>query len=156
MCRDLIAKIVTLLKSIATGIGNVTGDASSALETAQTALEAAQTADGKAVTADEKAVTADGKAVAADEKATSAKNYTDAVSNDTSLTAGTDLDTLTSTITYRVGNMGGMTNAPTGAGTTGILKIEKYDGYILQTFIGNTAIKYRYSFDNATTWGAWT
>lgn len=142
MCRDLIAKIVTLLKSIATGIGNVTGDASSALSTAQTALSAAQTADGKAETADS--------------KATSAKNYTDAVSNNTSLTAGTDLDTLTSTITYRVGNMGGMTNGPTGAGTSGILKIEAYDSYILQTFIGNTAIKYRFSFDSATTWGAWT
>lgn len=114
MCRDLISKIVTLLKSIATGIGNIGGDA------------------------------------------TTAKAYTDAVSNNTSLTAETDINTLTSTITYRVGNMSSMTNGPTGAGTTGILKIEAYGSYILQTFIGNTAIKYRFSFDNATTWGEWT
>ena len=75
--------------------------------------------------------------------------------NTSSLTSGTDLNTLTASYAYRVGNMNGMTNKPTGAGTTGVLYIMNHTPYILQAFWGNEALKYRFSFDNATSWTSW-
>lgn len=67
----------------------------------------------------------------------------------------TNLNNLNSNATYRVGNISTYTNAPTGAGTTGGLMVYVFYTYVLQVFYGNSAMKYRWSFDGGSTWNSW-
>lgn len=73
--------------------------------------------------------------------------------------AGTDLNTLTDTGIYQVGDLSQMTNGPIATGY-GSLEVIKSRTYILQRFVHMSATAYsteylRVSVDNGSTWRSW-
>ena len=73
----------------------------------------------------------------------------------TTMSNGTNLNTLTNKANYLVGNISQMLNAPTGAGTSGFFYVEKNSSYILQRFWGDSDKAYRFSYNNGSTWNSW-
>ena len=71
------------------------------------------------------------------------------------MTNGTNLNTLTTKANYIVGNMAQMTNAPTDAGSSGFFYVEKSGQYVEQRFVGNLSTTYRMSYDSGSTWTVW-
>lgn len=66
-----------------------------------------------------------------------------------------DCNAYTQNMTYRIGNVATLTNAPSGIGSTGVFKIDAYGGFILQHMDLNLGSAFRYSFDSGNTWTDW-
>lgn len=73
----------------------------------------------------------------------------------TTMTSGTNLNSLTAKKNYMVGNISQMTNAPTGCGTSGFFYVDKNSSYVLQKFFGNLGSAHRFSYDGGSTWTDW-
>ena len=73
----------------------------------------------------------------------------------TTMSNGTNLNTLTTTGNYMVGNIAQMTNAPAACGSSGFFYVSKNSTYIKQEFFGNLGSTHRFSYDSGSTWTAW-
>lgn len=73
----------------------------------------------------------------------------------TTMTSGTNLNSLTTKANYMVGNISQMTGAPTGCGSSGFFYVDIKSSYILQRFFGNLGSAHRFSYDGGSTWTNW-
>ena len=91
----------------------------------------------------------------ADKEADAINALNSQINGYTTMASSTDLNTLTTNANYMVGNMGQMTNAPSGCGTSGFFYVVKNSTYVKQEFFGNLGSAHRFSYDSGSTWTAW-
>lgn len=73
----------------------------------------------------------------------------------TTMTNGTELNSLTTKANYMVGNIAQMGHAPTGCGSSGFFYVDIKSPYILQRFFGNLGSAHRFSYDGGSNWVNW-
>ena len=73
----------------------------------------------------------------------------------TTMSNGTELNSLTAKANYMVGNIAQMGHAPTGCGSSGFFYVDIKSNYVLQRFFGNLGSAHRFSYDGGSTWTNW-